>query len=260
MTKYQTTHVVYFSPTHTSEKIARSIADGIGIGRRIETDLTTDQSTTPIEIKDALTVISVPVYGGRLPMVALQRLKRLKGINAPVILTVVFGNRDYEDALIELRDTAVELGFTPLTAGSFIGEHSFSRPDLPIAEGRPDANDLQTAASFGRKSVEKLLQSAQIKPLSVKGNYPYKTRMVNEPMAPVCNDNCYACGECIEVCPTHAIHISPEHGQITTDASLCIKCCACVKVCPNAARIFNVPFAKILHEKFNTRKEPELFF
>ena len=260
MTEYKTTHIVFFSPTHTSEKIARGIAEGIGMGRRIETDLTTDDGTTPIEIKDALTVVAVPVYGGRVPVVAIQRLNRLKGVNAPAILTVVYGNRDYEDALIELRDTMTGLDFSPITAGAFIGEHSFSRPDLPIAEGRPDEADLQKAVLFGRKSLEKLQQSSPIKPLYVKGNHPYKPLMANEPAAPVCNENCYACGECIGVCPTHAIGFSAEKDRIVTDVKRCIKCCACVKVCPNGARIFETPFAKILHEKFNTRKEPELFF
>lgn len=57
-----TTHIVFFSPTHTSAKIARAIGDGIGMERRIETDLTLDESITPIEIKNALTIIAVPVY------------------------------------------------------------------------------------------------------------------------------------------------------------------------------------------------------
>lgn len=113
MNTYTTTQLVFFSPTHTSAKIARAVGEGIGMGRRIETDLTLDEDLTPIEIRDALTVIAVPVYGGRVAPVALQRLKRLRGINAPAILITVYGNRDYEDALLELRDTAVELGFMP---------------------------------------------------------------------------------------------------------------------------------------------------
>ena len=138
MTTFQTTHIVYFSPTHTSEKIARAIGEGIGMERRIETDLTLDESTSTIEINGSLTILAAPVYGGRVAPIALQRMKRLKGTNAPVILAVVYGNRDYEDALVELRDTAIELGFTPLSAGAFIGEHSYSTPALPVAMGRPD--------------------------------------------------------------------------------------------------------------------------
>ena len=94
--EYTTTHIVYFSPTHTSQKVARAIGEGLGMGRRIETDLTLDRSAEPIFIKDSLTVIAVPVYAGRVAPVALERIERLKGENSPVILVALYGNRDYE--------------------------------------------------------------------------------------------------------------------------------------------------------------------
>ena len=100
MKTYTSNHIVFFSPTHTSAKIARAIGESIGMGRRIEIDLTTDENSSPIEIKDSITIIAVPVYAGRVAPIALQRLRRLKGSNAPVILVTVYGNRDYEDALV----------------------------------------------------------------------------------------------------------------------------------------------------------------
>ena len=282
MKEYDATHLVFFSPTHTSAKIARAVGDGIGMGRRMETDLTLDESADPIEITNALTVIAAPVYGGRVAPAALKRLKRLKGNNAPAILIAVYGNRDYEDALIELRDTAVELGFTPLSAGAFIGEHSYSTTNMPIAAGRPDASDLQIAFQFGQDSLKKLKEKTTItspelqaicklKSLDdklsillssffIKGTSPYKIVQAGKPACPVCTEACFVCGECVEVCPTHAISISKDGSQIETDINRCIKCCACVKECPNEARVFHTPFAAILHEKFNTRREPELFF
>lgn len=282
MKEYDATHLVFFSPTHTSAKIARAVGDGIGMGRRMETDLTLDESADPIEITNALTVIAAPVYGGRVAPVALKRLKRLKGNNAPAILIAVYGNRNYEDALIELRDTAVELGFTPLSAGAFIGEHSYSTTNMPIAAGRPDASDLQIAFQFGQDSLNKLIEktavtspelqaACKLKSLGgklsillssffIKGTSPYKIVQAGKPACPVCTEACFVCGECVEVCPTHAISISKDGSQIETDINRCIKCCACVKECPNEARVFHTPFAAILHEKFNTRREPELFF
>ena len=282
MKEYDATHLVFFSPTHTSAKIARAVGDGIGMGRRMETDLTLDESADPIEITNALTVIAAPVYGGRVAPVALKRLKRLKGNNAPAILIAVYGNRDYEDALIELRDTAVELGFTPLSAGAFIGEHSYSTTNMPIAAGRPDASDLQIAFQFGQDSLNKLIEktavtspelqtACKLKSLGgklsillssffIKGTSPYKIVQAGKPACPVCTEACFVCGSCVEVCPTHAISISKDGSQIETDINRCIKCCACVKECPNEARVFHTPFAAILHEKFNTRREPELFF
>lgn len=282
MKEYDATHLVFFSPTHTSAKIARAVGDGIGMGRRMETDLTLDESADPIEITNALAVIAAPVYGGRVAPAALKRLKRLKGNNAPAILIAVYGNRDYEDALIELRDTAVELGFTPLSAGAFIGEHSYSTTNMPIAAGRPDASDLQIAFQFGQDSLNKLIEktavtspelqaACKLKSLGgklsillssffIKGTSPYKIIQAGKPACPVCTEACFVCGECVEVCPTHAISISKDGSQIETDINRCIKCCACVKECPNEARVFHTPFAAILHEKFNTRREPELFF
>ena len=259
MTTFQTTHIVYFSPTHTSEKIARAIGEGIGMERRIETDLTLDESTSTIEINGSLTILAAPVYGGRVAPIALQRMKRLKGTNAPVILAVVYGNRDYEDALVELRDTAIELGFTPLSAGAFIGEHSYSTPALPVAMGRPDEADLGIARRFGKESLLKLERTTLPVPtFYIKGNVPYKPLMSGKPSAPVCTENCFGCGECVEVCPTHAIRLNAEN-VIETDINHCIRCCACVKACPNGARVYDNPFAAFLHENFSARREPELF-
>ena len=260
MTTFQTTHIVYFSPTHTTEKIARAIAEGIGMKRRIETDLTLDESVSAIEINHSLTILATPVYKGRVAPVALQRMKRLKASGSPVILVVVYGNRDYEDALVELRDMAIELGFTPLSAGAFIGEHSYSTPQRPIAAGRPDADDLYQAMQFGKDSLSKLERTnLPVPAFYIKGNVPYKPFITGTPSAPVCNENCFVCGECVEVCPTHAIRISPDGTSIETDVNRCIRCCACVKVCPNGARVYDNPFAAFLHENFSARREPELF-
>lgn len=93
----------------------------------------------------------------------------------------------------------------------------------------------------------------------IKGTSPYKLIQASRPSAPVCNEDCFVCGECIEVCPTHAIRISDDGSHIETDVNRCIRCCACVKECPNGARIYNTPFTAILHEKFSTPRQPELF-
>ena len=270
MTNYQTTHIVYFSPTHTSARVARAIAEGIGMPRRIETDLTCDEGTEPIEIKDSLTIVAAPVYGGLISETAMQRIQRLRGKNAPVIVIAVYGNRDYEDALVQLRATLQTNGFTPMAAGAFIGEHSFSRPaeNMPIAEGRPDASDIEKAEAFGKACLEKLetaesastpdTLTATLSNFFVKGNIPWKVLTHGAPSCPESTDDCSACGQCIDLCPTHAITLNDE-GKIATDVNKCIRCCACVKECPIGARIYNTPYTVKLFTNFKERREPETF-
>ncbi len=259
MTEYKSNQVVFFSPTHTSAKVARAVARGIGMGCRMETDLTTDTAGSVIELTDALVIISVPVYAGRVAPTALQRVRRLRGKNCAAILLAVYGNRDYEDALVELRDETMRLGFNTLAAGAFIGEHSYSRQEMPIAEGRPDTDDLLTAEQFGRDCLAKLERSGAYLPeLFIKGNTPYRTVGPSTPAAPVCTEDCHGCGTCVELCPTNAISLNKE-GKVDTDVNSCIKCCACVKECPNGARRFDTPYTAILHEKCSARREAELF-
>lgn len=254
----ETTHLVYFSPTHTSAKVARAIGKGIGMKHLAETDLTLDEGTAPIVIKDALAVIAVPVYAGRVAPTALQRLRRLRAENATAILIAVYGNRDYEDALVELRDEAGKLGFGILAAGAFIGEHSYSRPAMPIAGGRPDADDLEKAERFGQKCRTKLEKEYRGEVPFIKGNVPYRTVGPSTPASPACTGDCLACGLCVEVCPTHAMKLNAE-GVVETEAARCIKCCACVKTCPHGARVFDTPYTPMLHQKCAARREPELF-
>lgn len=272
--------VVYFSPTHTSMKTARAIADGFGMARRQEIDLTTDRSDSPIVLRDAVCIVAAPVYGGLIAPVAARRIGRLQADNCIAIPVAVYGNRDYEDALVQLRDMLHTQGFTTLCGAAFVGEHSYSRPGMPVAEGRPDATDLQKAELFGRKAFESLLRQLHISDIpdgssryfaltyadkaenlivcpEMKGNVPYKTLGPSTPQAPVVNENCYGCGDCESMCPTGAI--SMQGGVSVTQTDLCTKCCACVKFCPAEARTFDTPYTARLHQNFSARREPECF-
>lgn len=258
--KYETIHLVCFSPTHSSHAIAEAVAKGIRIKHVEETDLTYEEPGNPVCIKNGLAVVAVPVYAGRVADTALKRLEKVKGENTPAILIVLYGNRDYEDALIELRDWAQESGFIPLAGGAFIGEHSYSRSDKPIAAGRPDKLDQQIAVDFGYEIANKLdetLKLSGLPPLLVKGNIPYKEKRPQTPAAPITVEElCIQCGHCAEICPVQAIRILDE---VMSDKNLCIKCCACVKQCPNDARVFNTPYTDMLFANCSVRKEPELF-
>lgn len=245
------------------EGIARGIA-----GEDVDhLDLTlpegTEQPLPPFS--DELVILGGPVYGGRLPTDAVARFKTLKADNTPAVLVVLYGNREFEDALLEFRNLALELGFVPIAGAAFIGEHSFSTAERPIADGRPDEADLIRAVEFGAKIRAKAaaLDSPGARPeLEVPGRFPYESKGAR-PMAvaPVTKvDRCTVCGECATVCPTAAIAIDES---VTTETELCIRCSACIKICPEEARLWeDEMMAKIttwLYENCSERKEPELF-
>lgn len=251
---------VYFSPTHTSGKIVHAIAEGIDIPVNKEIDLTYPIEEQNTITRDTLAIIGAPTYAGRVAPTALERLKYLHGDSTPAIVVVLYGNRDYEDALLELCDQAKAQGFIPVAGGTFIGEHSYSTAEMPTAAGRPDEADIEIAKNFGKtiaRELEKPDHTEEFPTLHVKGNFPYKENKPKTPATPTTTEElCTQCQYCIEICPVEAIELKEE---IVSDPEICIKCCACVKECPNGARVFNTPFTEFLFKNFHDRKEPELF-
>lgn len=257
--------LVFFSPTYTTQKVVEAIARGINDGKAnhhhvVHCNLTLTSHKCDVPTGE-LTIFGVPVYGGRVPVEAAKRMKQIKGNQTPAVVVVVYGNRAYEDALLELRDIATEQGFVPIAAAAFIGEHSYTTADYPIATGRPDANDLQKAAAFGAKISDVLKESDALAPVTVPGNFPYKPLGQNPSITPITvAEKCDQCGICVSVCPTGAITLNdlPE-----TDASACILCCACIKECPTDARVNDSDFIKEksrwLVDNYSGRKEPEVF-
>ena len=262
----QTVKLACFSPTGTSRAVIKAVAQGLGLGDAEMIDATQAEARTkPLRASaDDLLVVAVPVYAGRVPVVLRDWLRNIQAEQTPAVCIVVYGNREYEDALLELRDILKQQGAVPLAGAAFIGEHSFSSEKTPIAVGRPDEKDLALAREFGRKVAEKVaaVQSIGQEPeLSVPGDFPYKkfTPLPALDFIAV-SDECVQCGDCAEACPTGAI--APDDGT-KTDPEKCIKCCACIKVCPEGARSMKPsPFmdkAKQLNETCAARKEPELY-
>ena len=285
--------VICFSPTHTSRTIAEAVAAGMngtpggtavhaGASQQIRTvDLTLDRSDSPITVGAGETVVlGAPVYAGRVAPEAVRRLRRIQvaaGASVPAVVTVTYGNRDYEDALVELYDLAISLGLSPFAAGAFIGEHSYSTPEMPVAEGRPDTLDLADARIFGGQCARKLDSSGAFAPFHIKGNRPYKepshpasdtSRTAQSssgspakpaPSVPLTTDGCPLCGECVRVCPTGAVSIDLNVRKVLTDPALCIRCCACVRACPAGLRTYTTPFTAFLHEHCSARRDPETF-
>lgn len=264
--EFKHVNMVYFSPTKTTRKVLESIAQGIDVEKIVNYDLTYSKNIqqTMRPFSDEIVIIGAPVYAGRLPVEAVERFKQLRATNTLAIIVVVYGNREFDDALLELKNLVIEAGFTPIAAGAFIGEHSFSTNDTPIAEGRPDSLDIQNIMEFALiiKNKIKTLSTSQMQiDLKIPGNFPYKDKMPPNKVAPVVNENlCSVCGLCIDICPTGAIFLEES---IKTNAELCIRCCACVKSCPDEARVIEDSAWKAigarLNENCSIRKEPQFF-
>lgn len=258
--------LVFFSPTETTAKILNGIAQGIDHDIVRRTDLTPpDARFREVEqLRDELTIIGTPVYAGRVPAEAVRRLQLIKGHDTPAVVVVVYGNREFEDALLELRDIVAGLGFRPIAGGAFIGEHSYSSAATPIAAGRPDREDMEKARRFGESIQEKLnrLQTiADMPVLQVPGNYPYVEWGHPPSMAPITVESlCTLCAECAAACPTAAITVE---ASVFTDKEACIRCSACIKKCPSGARKWENAridqIRKWLNENCGQRKEPRIY-
>ncbi|MBT3256999.1 MAG: 4Fe-4S binding protein [Deltaproteobacteria bacterium] len=266
---------IFFSPTGTTKILAEHIARGIGAGRIEMVDCTkrSDRKKCGPFSKGDLVILATPVYYGRIPEEILPYFATLKGLQTPAIPVVVYGNREYDDALKELYDIAVAGGFLPVAAGAFIAQHSYSTPDRPIAEARPDANDLNKAQAFGTDIRKKLAVSESIDAATlskVPGNVPYvvpkNLNLIKEarksiPFTPETDENtCIECGQCAETCPTEAVSLN---DAITTDRWQCIICFACIKNCPTGARQMKdenfIQAISHLYDLCRERKEPEVF-
>lgn len=259
----ETLSLIYYSPTGTTGEIVREIGRNMGLKLVSENNIAENNvESIPETIDNCLTIIGLPVYGGRLPITAIETLKKLQSNQSPVVIVVVYGNRDFDDSLLELKEIASHCGFRVIAGAAFIGEHSYSTNEQPIAKNRPDKQDLDKCRDFAGMVNEKLKDINRLIEPEIAGNYPYKERRqlpaIIHPETD--NDRCNQCGICVDSCPTNAISIQET---VITNGELCTLCCACVKYCPDEARTFDNPTVNKIRDMLflncSIRKEPEYF-
>ena len=245
------TEIYYFSPTGGTKRVTQIFADAMGkenkwydIGKK---------EPIPNEATADLSIFAAPVFGGRIPSVVREKLKKLKGAGKKAITLVVYGNRAYEDALLEINDILAENGFTVIASGAFVAQHSM----IPeVGAGRPDQEDAKEIRDFAKAVLNKKSANS----VQVPGNHPYKPEM-KVPCTPESHSACKRCGICVKVCPTDAISMTSK--GIATDKEKCILCMACTHVCPEHARILPFPvqgMMKLMLGKLkNIRNKNEIF-
>ena len=241
---------IIFSPTGGTEKVSHILGEQLG-ENTVKIDLSdakTDFTKCEIAPED-MVFVAMPSFGGRAPAVAIERLKRIAGNGARCTLVCVYGNRAYEDTLVEMEDAAKECGFRVIAAVAAVAEHSI----LPqYATGRPDETDKAQLADFAARIAGKDSEIA-----SLPGNRPYKKSGAG--LVPKVSKDCVKCGLCAEKCPVQAIN----PASFAADSKLCIGCMRCVKQCPKNARKVNGMMvsaaAMAIKKACSVKKENELY-
>lgn len=269
MIKYSI-NALYFSATGTTEriikKLAYELANNFKLGVNfIDFTLAKKRKEPPVFEKNDLVIVGLPVYAGRVPNVLLSYLNSIKSNGALAIAVVVYGNRNYDDALIELKDILETNNFKVIAAGAFIGEHSFSNI---LAKGRPDNNDMARASNFAMQIYEKICAN-DYEVAKVAGSRPYRSYYKPKDsqgnpvdirkITPKTNNTCTNCKFCVEVCPMDSI----DYNDVSKLKGICIKCGACIKKCPVSAKYYDdenyLRHKYELEVECDIRKEPELF-
>jgi ferredoxin len=246
---------IVFSPTGGTAKVANELIKSWTSALKIDLSVVGENYSKYTLEADDVVLIAMPSFGGLAPQVALNRLANIQGNSAKCILVCVYGNRAYEDTLVQMSDTAEKCGFCVIAAISAVAEHSIMHQ---YASGRPDSSDCKQLATFASKIEEKIKADNLTKP-ELPGNRPYK-KAGGAGLVPKATSACTECGLCAKQCPVVAID---SQSPKITDGKKCISCMRCVSICPQHARKVNglmVSIASLAIKKAcSETKQNELF-
>jgi ferredoxin len=219
---------IHFSPTGGTENIANAITKYWSPIEKIDLSVSDNNYSKYSLSNDDIAIIAMPSFGGLAPQIALERLSKINGNSAKCILVCVYGNRAYDDTLVQMADVAEQCGFHVIAAISAVAEHSIMHQ---YATGRPNSADYNQLSDFVAKIEEKMKAGNFAKP-ALPGNRPYK-KAGRVGLVPKATSGCTECGLCSKQCPVGAIN--PQFPK-KTDVQKCISCMRCVSNCPQHAR------------------------
>jgi ferredoxin len=246
-----TVQCIYFSPTGSTRKIVETIAAGTGLRQLPSIDITmpSQRAQWSGETDGDLLILGVPVYAGTFPALVREPLTRLSGDNAWAVPIAVCGNVRMGNCVAELSVLLRKQGFRIPAAGTFIAQHSFACDEFAIAQGRPDREDLETAAAFGadiaariKRNVSditclyrdslyiRMYTAGRIDAVGFTGLNPQHRARIR--VSDHNEERCERCGKCAEVCPTGSVNVETYH----IDDETCIRCFACTTVCASGAK------------------------
>lgn len=247
---------ISFSPTGGTRKVADFLARELS-GNLTCIDLTNrNEDFHKYSLKpEDVAIVAVPSYSGRVPATAAERISKIQGHGARTIIVCVYGNRAYEDTLVELQDLVQQAGFSVVSAVAAIAEHSIAHR---YAANRPDQDDYKQLGVFVQKISDKLEKNDSTTPV-IPGNRPYR-KAGSAGVVPKATKACVECGLCASKCPVGAIDKS---NPTKVDRKVCISCMRCVAVCPHQARKVNGLLLAIvnmmLKKPCSVRKDCELY-
>ena len=275
-----------FSPTGGTEHIVSLLAEEMGKClklpvHKISFTLPDERKKSCTFTEEDLLILGTPVYAGRIPNKILPDVDRsFEGNGTLAVAVSVFGNRNYDDGLMELALLLENHGFCVAAAAAAAARHAFSDD---IGAGRPDKQDEEELRVFARKAAENRREfsgkekivsgnksSCGVSALQITGHNPvgpYYTplRADGQPAKflkakPVTDENlCNRCGTCAQVCPMGSI--SREDPSVVN--GICIKCQACIRACPTQAKHFEdedfLSHVEMLREHY-TRRAANAFF
>lgn len=243
-------YAVYFSPCGSTEKISLFVADTIAStldvpAERVDFTMPSSRETFLHFKKDDLVVFATPTYAGRIPNKIMPFVRdNITADNTPMINIATFGNRSFDDCLMEQKILLEKNGFISVGGLASVNRHVFSKK---IAPDRPSKDDMEDTKNFATKIADFLLKNplgniyvefdgdehltSYYTPLGEnlkKANFLKATPKTDM-------DKCTDCKICAMSCPMGSI----SFGDVDKIIGICIKCQACVIKCPENAKFFD---------------------